>query len=73
MEAQPDHCKLANEHIVYNKANPEAQLICAAVGAEDGTVEFPVDEDNNAAKGNGKFGYGVQMVLDGKRYATPKP
>lgn len=69
IEAQPDHCKMAEEHMAANDAASKgASMMCAAVGAEDGELEFPIDNSGGAFKGAGKFGYGAQMILDGKRW-----
>lgn len=69
IEAQPAHCKMADEHMATNNAVTRGvSMICAAVGAEDGELEFPIDNSGDAFKGKGKFGYGAQMILDGKRW-----
>lgn len=67
VEAQPGHCDMARQHIATNSATGSATILCGAVAATDGEVEFPVDTES-ARRGHGKFGYGVQMVLDGKRW-----
>lgn len=76
VEAQPSHCQMARWHIAANRADPwatgsppaEPQMMCCAVGAADGELEFPIDDSAARGTGTGKFGYGAQMILDGKRW-----
>ena len=73
VEAQPDHCLMADWHLRNNQLSTPEQLgkdivrmICAPVGEKDGPVDFPIDPHGSAFRGDGKFGYGIQMLLDGK-------
>lgn len=61
VEAQPGHCRMAVDHIGRNRATG-ARMVCAAVGVNDGMVEFPMQ--------TGQFGYGIQMLADGKRWGN---
>ena len=71
VEAQPNHCTMSEWHMKTNRIGPdEVRMIYAAVGERDGKLEFPADTSGRAFRGNGGFGWGIQMILDGKEAET---